>query len=155
MEHAFQWRGVPDGTLISFPSYLKFKPRSSPWASRPPAQLLPFALTPVKPSWHFLFSCLPQGLCPSYAFYQECSPQVLAWLASSLIHISAIKTISLIDLNTTAASNQPSLPHLEWFLHSSAPLDIILFVFICVHQWNESSPRAVICQAEVIPTAPD
>ena len=61
MEHAFQWRGVPDGTLVSFPSYLEFKPRSSPWASRPPAQLLPFALTPVKPSWHFLFSGL---VCP-------------------------------------------------------------------------------------------
>lgn len=60
-----------------------------------------------------LWPCLPQGLCPGYAFYQECSPQVLAWLASSLIHVSAIKTISLIDLNTTAASNQPSLPHLE------------------------------------------
>ena len=100
-------------------------------------------------------ACLPQGLCLGDAFYQECPPQVLAWCASSLIHISAIKTISPIDLPTTAASDQPSLPHLEWFLHSSEPLDVILFVFIGMHQWDESSPRAVTCQAEVIPPAPD
>ena len=128
MERASSGEDVPDGILVSFQSHLEFNPKSTP------PQLLPFSLSPVKRSWYLLFfglACL-RAFALAVPFAWNALPRYLPGLLPQLIHVSAIKTFSLIDLNKTAASNQPSSPYSELlFIALSTTRYYIICIYLC------------------------